>query len=90
MVGLLTWEVGKSKTMRLASNRNDPLLIRAARNLGASDFAIMREVILPGALPGIISGLKVTLAISWSCVSAMAESTRRNSSRSCCAASLRP
>ena len=28
----------------------------------------MREVILPGALPGIISGLKVTLAISWSCV----------------------
>ena len=46
----------------------DPLLIRAARNLGASDVAIMREVILPGALPGIISGLKVTLAISWSCV----------------------
>jgi taurine transport system permease protein len=28
----------------------------------------MREVILPGALPGIITGLKVTLAISWSCV----------------------
>src|SRR6202000_2108464 len=46
----------------------DPLLLRAARNLGASDFAVMREVILPGALPGIIAGLKVTLAISWSCV----------------------
>ena len=28
----------------------------------------MREVILPGALPGIITGLKVTLAIAWSCV----------------------
>jgi taurine transport system permease protein len=28
----------------------------------------MREVILPAALPGILSGLKVTLAISWSCV----------------------
>ena len=28
----------------------------------------MREVILPGALPGIITGLKITLAISWSCV----------------------
>jgi len=51
-----------------STKRVDPLLIRAARNLGASDFAIMREVILPGALPGIISGLKVTLAISWSCV----------------------
>ena len=51
-----------------STKRVDPLLVRAARNLGASDFAIMREVILPGALPGILAGLKVTLAISWSCV----------------------
>lgn len=51
-----------------STRRVDPLLLRAARNLGARDLAIMREVILPGALPGIITGLKVTLAISWSCV----------------------
>jgi taurine transport system permease protein len=51
-----------------STRRVDPLLVRAARNLGASDIAVMREVVLPGALPGIISGLKVTLAISWSCV----------------------
>jgi taurine transport system permease protein len=51
-----------------STKRVDPLLVRAARNLGASDVAVMREVILPGALPGILSGLKVTLAISWSCV----------------------
>lgn len=51
-----------------STKRVDPMLIRAARNLGASDVAVMREVILPGALPGIIAGLKVTLAISWSCV----------------------
>ena len=51
-----------------STRRIDPVLLRAARNLGAKDIAIMREVILPGALPGIISGLKVTLAISWSCV----------------------
>jgi taurine transport system permease protein len=51
-----------------STRRVDPLLLRAARNLGASDIAVMREVILPGALPGIITGLKVTLAISWSCV----------------------
>lgn len=51
-----------------STRRVDPLLLRAARNLGASDIAVMREVILPGALPGIIAGLKVTLAISWSCV----------------------
>jgi taurine transport system permease protein len=48
--------------------RVDPLLIRAARNLGARDFAVMWQVILPAALPGIIAGLKITLAISWSCV----------------------
>lgn len=51
-----------------STRRVDPLLLRAARNLGAKDVALMREVILPGALPGIISGLKITLAISWSCV----------------------
>lgn len=51
-----------------STRRVEPVLIRAARNLGARDLAVMREVILPGALPGIIAGLKVTLAISWSCV----------------------
>ncbi len=28
----------------------------------------MREVVLPGALPGIISGLKVCLALAWTTV----------------------
>lgn len=51
-----------------STKRVDPLLIRAARNLGAGDISVMWHVILPGALPGIIAGLKVTLAISWSCV----------------------
>lgn len=51
-----------------ATRRVDPLLVRAARNLGAGDVTVMREVILPGALPGILAGLKVTLAIAWSCV----------------------
>ena len=51
-----------------STKRVDPLLVRAARNLGAGDLDVMLHVILPGALPGIIAGLKVTLAISWSCV----------------------
>jgi taurine transport system permease protein len=51
-----------------AVQRVDPLLVRAARNLGASDFAVMWRVIMPAALPGIIAGLKITLAIAWSCV----------------------
>jgi taurine transport system permease protein len=51
-----------------AVQRVDPLLVRAARNLGAGDGAVMWQVILPAALPGIIDGMKITLAISWSCV----------------------
>ncbi|MBX3596712.1 MAG: ABC transporter permease [Rhizobiaceae bacterium] len=51
-----------------STKRVDPILIRAARNLGAGDLTVMKDVVLPGALPGIIAGLKVTLAISWSCV----------------------
>ena len=51
-----------------AVQRVDPLLVRAARNLGARDLAVMTQVILPAALPGILAGLKITLAISWSCV----------------------
>lgn len=51
-----------------ATRSIDPLLIRAARNLGANRWQVMREVILPGSLPQIISGLKVILGLSWTCV----------------------
>ncbi|TET37441.1 MAG: ABC transporter permease [Planctomycetota bacterium] len=51
-----------------ATMRVEPELVRAARNLGAGKWAIIRHVILPGALPNIFSGLKVVLAIAWTCV----------------------
>ena len=51
-----------------STRRVDPLLIKAAQNLGASRLDVLREVILPGSLPGIISGLKVCLALAWTCV----------------------
>lgn len=51
-----------------ATKSIDPLLIRAARNLGASRLDVMREVILPGSLPQIIAGLKVMLGIAWTCI----------------------
>jgi taurine transport system permease protein len=51
-----------------ATLRVDPELVRAARNLGAGKLAIVRHVVLPGALPNIFSGLKVVLAIAWTCV----------------------
>jgi len=51
-----------------ATMRVDPTLTLAARNLGASRFQVLRHVVLPGALPTILSGLKVVLAIAWTCV----------------------
>jgi taurine transport system permease protein len=51
-----------------STRRVDPLVIKAAQNLGATRLDVLREVILPGSLPGIISGLKVCLALAWTCV----------------------
>ena len=51
-----------------ATKNIDPILVRAAENLGAGRREIMIEVILPGALPQIIAGLKVMLGIAWTCV----------------------
>src|SRR5207244_12060726 len=51
-----------------STRRVDPLLIKAAQNLGATRLDVLREVILPGSLPGIISGLKVALALAWTWV----------------------
>lgn len=51
-----------------ATRNIDPLFVRAARNLGASRTAVLYEVILPGALPSILAGLKVMLGIAWTTV----------------------
>jgi ABC-type nitrate/sulfonate/bicarbonate transport system permease component len=40
-------------------------LARAAQSLGASRAAIVREVILPGALPNIVTGLRNGLGYGW-------------------------
>ena len=48
--------------------RVNSTLIMAARNLGASKVQIIRHVVFPGALQDILSGLKVVLAIAWTCV----------------------
>jgi len=43
----------------------DPILVRAARSLGASERSILYTVILPAAFPSILSGLRIGLAYSW-------------------------
>ena len=42
-----------------------PLLLRAGRVLGAKGLSSYRHVILPGALPGFVAGLKQGWAFAW-------------------------
>lgn len=46
----------------------DPLLIKAARVMKASEFQILREVVAPAATPAIFAGLKTGLGSGWMCV----------------------
>jgi NitT/TauT family transport system permease protein len=46
----------------------DRQLVRAATSLGAGRAAIFREVIIPGALPSIVTGLSVGMGVSWICL----------------------
>ncbi|QND70232.1 ABC transporter permease [Tardiphaga robiniae] len=43
-------------------------IIRVARTFGTSDFRLLYAVILPEALPYVMLGLKVALALSWAIV----------------------
>ncbi|MHC4409985.1 MAG: ABC transporter permease, partial [Planctomycetota bacterium] len=51
-----------------ATVRVDPTLIRAAMNLGLQKRQLLWKVLLPAAAPSILSGLKVVMAIGWTCV----------------------
>lgn len=51
----------------VAGVRNrDPVRVRAAQSLGASRWQLLRFVILPGALPEILTGLRIGLGVGWS------------------------
>jgi NitT/TauT family transport system permease protein/taurine transport system permease protein len=43
----------------------DPVLIAAARTQGASTPQVMRHVVIPGAMPLIFTGLRLSLQASW-------------------------
>ncbi|MGE7990852.1 ABC transporter permease [Pseudomonas sp. NPDC089554] len=46
----------------------DPRLLASARSLGAGRWALLREVVLPGALPSIVTGLAIGMGTSWFCL----------------------
>jgi NitT/TauT family transport system permease protein len=43
-------------------------LVRAAMSLGAGRASIFREVVIPGALGSIVTGLSVGMGVSWICL----------------------
>jgi len=43
----------------------DLIYLRAARNLGARGWMLFREVILPAAMPSILTGLRVSIGLAW-------------------------
>ncbi|MYM56838.1 ABC transporter permease [Thalassovita mangrovi] len=42
----------------------DRSLIRMGQSFGLSWFSIVRKIVLPGAMPGILSGMRISLAIA--------------------------
>jgi sulfonate transport system permease protein len=43
----------------------DARLVEAARTFGAGRWSVVRSVVLPGALPNILVGLRLSLGIAW-------------------------
>lgn len=43
----------------------EPNLVRAARCLGGGEGAVLRRVVLPAALPQIITGVRIGLGVGW-------------------------
>jgi NitT/TauT family transport system permease protein len=43
----------------------DPVLLRAAKSLGANEFTLLAKVILPAALPNVFTGLAVGMGVAW-------------------------
>lgn len=43
----------------------DPVLIEAARTLNATDRDVFRKVLIPGAVPSIVTGMRIGVGIGW-------------------------
>ena len=53
----------------IAGVRNvDAIYVRVAQNLGANSSTLFRRVLLPGAMPSILSGLRIGVGVAFICV----------------------
>ena len=46
----------------------DPILVDAAKTLGASNLQIFGKVLVPSTIPYLMNGIKVGLGIGWMCI----------------------
>jgi NitT/TauT family transport system permease protein len=46
----------------------NPLLLRAARMMGASKMVVLTRVVFPSALPAIFTGLRLGIGVAWTAV----------------------
>lgn len=37
----------------------------ASRSMGANTFGVLKDVVLPGAMPGVITGLRLAIGLGW-------------------------
>lgn len=37
----------------------------AARSMGASTFSILKDIVLPGSLPGVLTGIRLAVGLGW-------------------------
>ena len=42
----------------------DPILVKSARSMGISTFGLFRKVVLPGALPEILTGIRLSAGVA--------------------------
>jgi NitT/TauT family transport system permease protein len=50
------------------ANSIDRRLLAAASSLGASRLQLLREVVLPGSLPNVVTGLAIGMGTAWFCL----------------------
>ncbi|MDR3075606.1 MAG: ABC transporter permease subunit, partial [Candidatus Methanoplasma sp.] len=46
----------------------DPLLVDAAKTLGASQLQVFIKILLPSTIPYLMNGIKIGLGIGWMCI----------------------
>ena len=52
----------------MESTINDTVLIRVGQCLGAKPWHIFKDIVIPGALPSIASGLVIGMGNAWFCL----------------------